>query len=494
MADYPLDPALSAAIISSARDAIISIDRGGLITSFNPAATDIFGYAIDEVLGRNVSMLMPAPYRDEHDAYLANYHRTGERRIIGRIRHVQARHKSGRMFPVELGVTEAQVDGEAAYCAIIRDVERAQRRYRAVVDQAAVIVLVLTPEGRVVEFNPEAERAYGWTRAEAIEKDYYETCLPERERARVREAAGRVLAGEVVRGFENAILRSDGSERVVLWNSVRLADGHGISTGLVAVGTDITERKLAAEALEAAHGDLQNAHRRLSEEQAKIVQAEKLSSIGQLASGVAHEVNNPLAGIMSCVETLRSRSFDGERRDAYFDAIEDGLGRIERIVRALLDYARPRGHDASQAVDLREVVDACLILVRPRQQKANVQVDVACEPGDFVVRGERYGLMQAVMNVLLNAIDVAPEHSTVEVTCHSDSTEAELRVRDRGPGIPAHDLARVTDPFFTTKPEGEGTGLGLAVTQGIIARHRGELRIESTPGEGTTVTFVLPAA
>lgn len=494
----PPDPALEAAlwstIIDTARDGIIAIDARGLIICFNPAAEEIFGYEAPEVLGQNVRVLMPAPYREEHDGYIERYQRTGEPRAVGRIRHVQAMHKSGRMFPIELSVGEAPVGGDAVYTAVIRDVARVQRRYRAVVDQAAVIILVITPEGQVAEFNPEAERAYGWRREEILAEDYVESCLPERERDQVRAAMARVLDGEVVRGYQNAILRRDGSERVVLWNSVRLVDELGVPSGLVAVGTDITERQLAEHALTSAHDELQLAHRRLREEQAKIVHAEKLSSIGQLASGVAHEVNNPLAGIMSCVEALRTGALTETRRDAYFEAIEDGLGRIERIVRALLDYARPRGDASPGAVDLYGAVDGCLTLLRPRQHKAGVDIEIGFEEGGFLVRGEQHALTQAVMNVLLNAIDAAPPRSVVSVGAARVGDRVELSISDQGPGIPPADLARVTDPFFTTKPEGEGTGLGLAVTHGIIDRLRGTLRVDSVVGAGTTVTFSLPGA
>ncbi len=492
--DPTLEAALWSTIVHTARDGIIAIDAVGVIMCFNPASEEIFGYTAAEMLGERINVLMPSPYREAHDGHMSHYQKTGEGRAVGRIRHVQAQHKSGRLFPIELSVGEAVVDGNAVYTAVIRDVERVQRRYRAVVDQAAVIILVLTPEGKVVEFNPEAERAYGWRRQEIIAQDYVEACLPERERAGVRAAMQRVLEGEVVRGYENIILRRDGTERMVLWNSVRLTDEGGVASGLVAVGTDITERQLAAEALTSAHQELQHAHHRLREEQAKIVHAEKLSSIGQLASGVAHEVNNPLAGIMSCVDALRSGAMSGDRRNAYFEAIEDGLGRIERIVRALLDYARPRGDASPGAVDLFGAVDGCLTLVRPRQHKAGVDVVMGFSAGDYIARGEQHALKQAVMNVLLNAIYAAPARSEVTIDAARVGDTVELSIADQGPGIKARDIARVTDPFFTTKPEGEGTGLGLAVTHGIIARLGGTLRIESELGVCTTITFSLPAA
>ncbi len=485
--------ALWSAIVRTARDAIVAIDGRGRITCFNPAAERTFGYSAEEVLGRNVSVLMPEPYRSEHDGYIERYARTGERHAIDRVRLVQAMDAGGRLFPVELSVAEAEVNGEPVYTAVVRDVERTQRRYRAMLETSAVMIVVLTPSLEIVEFNGEAERTLGRSRGEVLNRGYLAHCVPEDARDRVEAALRSVIEGGELRGFEGPVACADGSIRDVLWNATPILEGAANPIGLVAVGSDITQRKAAERALLHAHDDLQRAHRQLREEQLKIVQAEKLSSIGQLASGVAHEVNNPLAGIKSCLEALKSGSLAEGRRHAYFDAIEDGLERMERIVRALLDYARPR-QEATGHVDLHEVVSSCLLLVRPRQQKAGVESLIEFEPGALMVRGDRHQLMQAVMNVLINALHAAPKGSAVRVFGDSQGSRVHLCVADEGPGIAPEDLGKVTDPFFTTKPEGEGTGLGLAVTHGIVSRHDGELRIRSTPGEGTEVELVLPSA
>ncbi|MEK6606492.1 MAG: HAMP domain-containing sensor histidine kinase [Myxococcota bacterium] len=238
--------------------------------------------------------------------------------------------------------------------------------------------------------------------------------------------------------------------------------------------------------------DLAEAHRRLREEQAKLVQTEKLSSIGLLASGVAHEVNNPLQGVMACAKALREGGLSDERRAEYEEAVRDGLDRIRVTVQGLLDYARER-KPAPTDLDVADVAAACARLVAPATRRKDVRVDLRVAEGEARVYADRSQLMQALLNVLLNAAYAAPDGSAVEVSAAARDGLAGIRVADRGPGIPKDIVDRVCDPFFTTKPEGRGTGLGLSVTLGIVRAHGGDLEIRSEEGHGTTVTLWLPA-
>ncbi|MCA9525409.1 MAG: PAS domain S-box protein [Myxococcales bacterium] len=464
-------------IAETARDGLVTIDQAGLITSFNGAAERIFGCTAAEVLGTNVSRLMPEPYQSEHDAYLEKYQRTGERRAIGRIRHVHAQRLDGEIRPIELSVSEGIVGGERFFTAIVRDVLDTDNRYRLVVDLAASVIVLLSPELLVMEFNREAERVFGRRRELVLERSFL-NLVPVEEREATAEAFQAVLGGSELRGFEGLADNHGLVSPCLRWNASRVVHPGGAVGGIIAVAEDVTARRRAED--------------RLREEQAKLVQAEKLSSIGQLAAGVAHEVNNPLAGVKSLFSALRSGRVSEDRLPTYFDAIHDGLTRIEQTVRALLDYARPSS-GAVLSLDVHDIVSACLRLCRPALNKKRLEVDLRPDPGLFLVAGDRHGLMQATMNVLLNAIYAAPEGSTITVEAeHLDGVVA-VHFDDQGPGIPSDKLARVCDPFYTTKPEGEGTGLGLAVTQSIIARHQGQLQVGGhAGGPGARITFLLP--
>ncbi|MEZ4470000.1 MAG: PAS domain S-box protein [bacterium] len=477
-----VDPSLAVlaarwlSIAETARDGLLTIDAQGRITSINEAAERIFGWKSADVIGRNVSVLMPDPYRTDHDAYLARYKETGERRAIGRIRHVHAQRRDGELRPIELSISEGEVDGESFFTAIVRDVLDTDHRYRLVVDLAASVILLLSPELRVVEFNRESERVFGRTRADVLERSFLEL-VPPSERATTEAAFLAVLRGEELRGFEGLAQSGELAAPCLRWNASRIIDVGGAVGGIIAVAEDVTARRRAED--------------RLREEQAKLVQAEKLSSIGQLAAGVAHEVNNPLAGVKSLFAALRSGRVSEERLSTYYEAIQDGLTRIEQTVRALLDYARPSS-GAVLSLDVHDIVSACLRLCRPALNKKRLEVDVRPEAGTFMIAGDRHGLMQATMNVLLNAVYAAPEGSTIVIDAEHTGDQVAVHFDDQGPGIPADKVARVCDPFYTTKPEGEGTGLGLAVTQSIIARHQGRLVVGSHAGGGARITFLLP--
>lgn len=474
------DAARWRSIVETARDGIITIDANGLITSYNTAAERIFGYPAAEVLGLNVRVLMPAPYHDEHDGYLHRYQATHEPRAIGRVRLVHARDRLGTVRPIELSVSEGFVGEERFFTAIIRDVLDTDHRYRLVVDLAASVIVVLSADLGIVEFNREAERIFGRRREDVVGLPLHMLAVPE-EREGLATALRSILTGRELHGYEGEVLGAGGDRRTLSWNASRLVQSRreGEEAGIIAVGQDVTARK--------------DAEARLREEQTKLIQAEKLSSIGQLAAGVAHEVNNPLAGVKSLISALRSGRLAPERQATYYDAISDGLARIEQTVRALLDYARPSSGGAATTLDLHDIVTACLRLSRPAQNKKQLQVDVMFGPGDFRVPGDRHGLMQATMNVLLNATYAAPERSTLTLSAEREELHVALHFDDEGPGFAAEHINRVCDPFFTTKPEGEGTGLGLAVTQNIIKRHHGRLVLGNLPEGGARVSFHLPA-
>jgi signal transduction histidine kinase len=261
---------------------------------------------------------------------------------------------------------------------------------------------------------------------------------------------------------------------------------HGPLVGYIA-----DRERARLEALREARDRLAEVNRQLVDEQAKLIQAEKLSSIGLLASGVAHEINNPLSGVMGCCKALREGSVEGERRDEYFEAVQDGLERIRGTVQSLLDFARQRP-PAPTDQDAAEVVASCIRLLQPLERKKDLSVKSHIATGEVVVEADRTQLMQALVNVLMNSIQAAPRGGVIAVRARPEEARVGIRIEDNGGGIPPEVLSKVCDPFFTTKPEGEGTGLGLAITLGIARAHGGDLAIESELGKGTAVTLWLP--
>ena len=330
-------------------------------------------------------------------------------------------------------------------------------------------IIALSVEGRVEEWNREAERIHGCSRTEAIGKDYLRDFLPLEEHVRVGQEFVQILAGTDVRGCENLVLGPDGAMRSLLWNATRLVDDEGEVTGFVMVGQDITERKSAQQAA---------------------ARAQKMESIGMLAAGVAHEVNNPLAGLTACCTALRNRTVPEQKQEEYWHTIDDALNRIGKIVRGLTDYAQPRAQHATQ-VPVAEAVSACLNLVAPTLREKNVTIHTTIDES-LSVYADRSHVMQALVNLVLNAVYELPEDGEIAFSACSKDGKVGLSVADNGRGIPEHLLQKVCDPFFTTKPAGQGTGLGLSITEGLVKSNGGVLEVRAQDEGGAEFMIWLP--
>jgi signal transduction histidine kinase len=243
--------------------------------------------------------------------------------------------------------------------------------------------------------------------------------------------------------------------------------------------------------LEIAYGQLEEAQRQL-------VQTEKLSSLGTLVAGIAHEINNPIGIIANRVEVLRLEY--GEHR--LDDALKEDLAVIHRhanrvgeITRALLTYARRSSHDQAR-LDLNAVVRSALLLWQPQAQQ-QVRISTQLERQLPLLLGNFTQLQQVVINLLGNALDATSAGGTIVIRTQSEAGPPPgimLAVSDTGVGIPAEHLSKVFDPFFTTKPPGKGTGLGLSVCLGIVRDHQGTITVRSQAGQGSTFIVRLPIA
>jgi len=232
----------------------------------------------------------------------------------------------------------------------------------------------------------------------------------------------------------------------------------------------------------------------LREKNAMLIEAEKLASIGVLASGVAHEINNPLANIMLTAETAQSvisKMPEGELGTLLEDIISE-TERARSVVTGLLDYTRGMRDEAVREVDLRETVGRSVRLIAHQAaiNDANITEEYADRPLPVLANSGR--IEQVFVNLMLNAIQAMDKGGRLSVTVRGGGHNAVVEVKDSGRGIPPEDMKRIFDPFFTTKPVGRGTGLGLYVSYGIVKDHGGEMEVESMPGEGALFRVRLP--
>jgi hypothetical protein len=224
----------------------------------------------------------------------------------------------------------------------------------------------------------------------------------------------------------------------------------------------------------------------------KLVQADKLSSIGLLAAGVAHEVNTPLAVISTYAQMLAKQVAGDEQKSKLLDKIARQTFRASEIVNSLLNFSRTSS-TAFEDIDLNRVLRETLTLLEHQFQKSSINVESDLETDLPLIRGNAGKLQQVFLNLFINARDAMESGGTLRVTTKPDAVGVQVEVSDSGPGIPRENLARIFDPFFTTKGARKGTGLGLSVSYGIVEEHGGVIEVESKAGEGTVFRLEFPA-
>jgi signal transduction histidine kinase len=295
------------------------------------------------------------------------------------------------------------------------------------------------------------------------------------------------LRDKPVANFETTIRHADGRSIRVALSTAAVRNPAGEVEGVIAVGQDLTQLKNLEKA---------------------VIQAEKLASLGQLAAGVAHEINNPLTTISIYADAL-VRKLKGvlafsepSRPVAYGDAgdldkltrILEASDRILKLARDLTSYARP-APEVAEPIDLHPVLDQAIAFCDHVIKESEVQLTRRYAPGLPRVPALRSNLVQVFVNLLTNACHATPPGGLVVVaTGPGPLGGVEVRVTDTGSGIAPEHLSQIFEPFFTTKAEGRGTGLGLSIVQGIVAKHGGTIEVQSQPGQGTTFTVKLPGA
>jgi signal transduction histidine kinase len=254
------------------------------------------------------------------------------------------------------------------------------------------------------------------------------------------------------------------------------------------------EKKTSAE-LSVAYQKLSEYTQKLKDSQEQLIQAEKLTSLGQLAASIAHEVNNPLSGVLTYTQLLtkkiNSDRFSKETALDCLSKMESELIRSTKLIRNLLDFARQSAPTLVET-DLNEVADRALELVTLSVRPSKIEVLKELEPSLPKLMADPSQLQQVFTNLILNAIQAMPERGKLFLRTSLINNQLKMEVRDTGRGISPENMHKLFTPFFTTKKEVKGVGLGLAVSYGIIQRHRGRIEVQSKEGEGSTFTVYLP--
>jgi two-component system sensor kinase FixL len=478
MTDPRTDELRWRSVIESAVDAIIVIDSRGHIETFNPAAERLFGYREAEIIGRNVSMLMPAPYRDEHDDYLARYLQTGHANIIGIGREVTGLRADGSTFPLHLSVGEMSIGGERKFTGILHDLsdrvkleERlrtSEARWRSVVESAVDGIIVIDASGRIEAFNSAAERLFGYTETEVLGRNV-NILMP----SPYREEHDGYLARYLATGVRKII----GIGREV---TGRRKDGTPFPVHL-AVG----EISLAGQPK--FTGILHDLSGRVRMEE-ELREQTTLARVGEMAAVMAHEVKNPLAGIRGAIQVIGSRLPAGSKDAAVAKEIVTRIDALNDLMKDLLLFARPP-QPRPVTVDVGRLLSTTVDLMSadPALKELRVRVEGSAPP----IQADAELLKIVFMNLLMNGAQAMQGRGVIRVAVATLDGSCRIVFDDAGPGIPPDVRDKIFTPFFTTKSR--GTGLGLPTAKRFVEAHGGSITVACPPEGGTTVTVHLPA-
>ena len=472
------------------------IDRNGAIRSVNKATERLFGYAAGELIGRNVKILMPEPYAREHDTYLANYLRTGRKKIIGIGREVVGRRKDESVFPMDLSVGEAHDGSAPIFVGIIRDItdrkatELARReselRLRSILDTVPDAIVVIDAQGIIQSFSPAAERLFGFQSAEVVGRNVkilmptpYREAHDEYLDRYLRTGERRIIGiGRVVVG-----LRKNGETFPMELQVGEFAfAGSRYFTGFV---RDLTER--------------QEAERRIQDLQAELLHASRLSVMGQMASTMAHELNQPLTAVTNYLEAgrqLLATGPGGPHRVG--EMMEKAIAQAQRageVIRRLRGFVS-KGETERRVQSLNQLVEEALALALVGAKQRGVRVSLELEQSLPLVLVDPVQIQQVVLNLVRNAVEAMEEVERRELVIGTraitDQEMAEVYVADSGPGIAPGLADRLFQPFVTTKRT--GMGLGLSICREIVEAHQGRLTVAPGSSGGTVFRLTLPIA
>ena len=499
-----------AAVIDSAMDAIISVDGDQRVFLFNDAAEKMFRCTAVEAVGQPIDLFIPPRFRSAHSAGIRTF---GETRVTTRTMAapVSGLRQDGEEFPLEASISQTEVGGQKFYTVIMRDMTEKTRtqlalqaselRYRRLFESAKDGILILDAgTGQIVEVNPFLIEILGYSKDEFVGRELWELGAF-KDIVSSKTAFVELQQHGYIRYEDLPLKTKSGLVKQVEFvsNSYLAGQSRVIQCNI----RDIGERKLnetrlkeANDRLEQAHEELLTKSNELTAMTQQLWQASKLATMGELAASIAHELNNPLATVALRTENLLMQMPEDPDKRKPLEIISQEVDRMASLVNNLLQFSR-RSHRQVSTLDLREEVATSVEFVHYHLRSHNIEV--VHDFGDDLptIQADRQQLRQLFLNLITNASDAMPQGGKLTLrpvaTNLGGAPAVAIEVQDTGEGITAENLKKIWEPFFTTKPEGRGTGLGMGICRRIVEEHGGTIEIQSQVGHGTTVRIVLPA-
>jgi PAS domain S-box-containing protein len=473
----------------------------GTVLYANSKAGELFDLPVDEFAGRRSLDF----YFDPSERLVVVDELSQGKQILGR--EMRFKKADGSVFWSSFSSQLIDFEGTPALLSVFQDIgerKRAEEELRrerdfnqSLIDGSPIFFVAIDGRGRIVMMNRAMAGTLGYAEDEVAGLDYASTFVPEEEREGLLGIFGQLTGSMEPTLSENHVLTKDGERRLVEWHGRSVAKPGGEFDFFFGIGIDITER------------------RRMEDERERALQADRLQALGEMAAGVAHELNQPLNGIRLYAEgTLLYLKRDmGVSEEELTEACEDIIAQVDRmaiIINHMRAFSRDTSGEDTVPFEMRQVVEDALKLIGAQLRVHGIEVRIDCPEGLPACRGRAFRIEQVVLNLLTNARDALDERNarlrdgkeerlegwapSIEIrTVLEEPGWVHLEVADTGEGIQEEILPRIFEPFFTTKEVGKGTGLGLALARTIVEQQGGRLEVVSLLGEGATFRVVMPA-
>ncbi len=508
----------------------------GLCTYTNTSGYKVHGYT-DEDFKQGVYLINLVVHEDRERAVL-----NLKKRIEGKVgggEEYTGLHKDGTRFPVRIYSSVIYKNGKPigfrGATVDISDIKKAEQnlreseeRYRKLVETSQDGISLMDIEGNMLYVNKRKAQMVGTLEPkDLIGKNAYDLLTP-KSRVEAKKLIPELIEKGFIESFEAEVNRIDGTIFTAEFNITVLTDENGNPTHLMDTMRDITERKQTTielekyrnhleilvkertEELEATNEELQATNEelynhkeelqttlsKLQNAQKQLIEAEKMASLGILAAGVAHEINNPLnfihGGVSALEDYVKNNLTDHhDPLSPLIEIINTGVTRAASIVEGLSHYSRSDNVHKVFDCDIHKIIDNCLLMLDNKiKNRILVERNYASKP--IIVKCKEGKMHQAFLNVLTNAVQAIEGNGTISISTALQQNVIGVTICDDGCGISKKDISKVTDPFFTTKDPGKGTGLGLSITQNIIHEHGGSITFDSEKNAGTTVNILIP--
>ncbi len=490
------------AIIESSVEAIITIDDSGIIQMFNPAAEKIFSYKSTEVIGKNINILMPMPYKQEHDSYIKSYQASGDAKIIGIGRELTAVRKDGTDFPIWLSVAEFYEEEKQYFTGFIQDItafKHAQEalrlreeEFQLIFENAPTGVAVLDTKGHYTNVNTSLCDMLGYSKLELLKLSYKDITHPE-DLDISSEYLSKLLKGDFSNfNLDKRYIRKDKKIVNVVLNvavvheNVSLAhDEKGNPAFLISHILDVSDKV-----------EIEN---KLKIQQEQLAHRDRVSIMGEMTAGIAHEINQPLTAIESYSQAAQRRikANDIDKLQELLEKISRASKRAGDVISHLQAMVK-RDTQQHEQININRLIEEVVKLAEIDALANEFKIKQELASTLPYVMADVIQLQQVVLNLVRNAMDAAKQESegnrqiTITTLFLADENRIQVSVKDCGKGIDDITAQQLYNPFFTTKKS--GMGMGLAICQSIIQSHGGRLWFIHNEKKGTTFHFTLPTA